>query len=78
MATAVVSVAIESASAKVRTGPPGDNEEDYALPVWAGVLPMRREFLTPEPDPKLRADVAVPGYIDDYWRGQLPMPGGAR
>ena len=72
-ATAVVSVAIESASAKVRSGPPGDNEEDYALPVWAGVLPMRREFLTPEPDPARREDVPVPGYIEDYWRGRLPV-----
>ena len=37
----VVAVAVESASAKVRSGPPGDDEEDYALPHWAGVLPMR-------------------------------------
>lgn len=73
-ATAVVSVAIESASAKVRTGPPGDNEEDYALPVWAGVLPMRREFLSPQPDPNRRADVDVPGYLADYWRAQLDVP----
>ncbi len=50
-ATSVVSVAIESASAKVRTGPPGDDKDDYALPVWAGVLPMRSEFLAPQPDP---------------------------
>jgi uncharacterized protein len=69
-ATAVVAMAIESASAKARSGPPGDNEADYALPVWAGVLPMRRAFLSPEPDPALRGDVAIPDYVKDYWRGR--------
>ena len=76
IATSVVAVDIESASAKVRTGPPGDNEEDYALPVWAGVLPMRREFLVPDPDPSRKADVDVPDYIADYWRSQLEIPTG--
>ena len=37
-ATTVVAIRIEEASAKIRTGPPGDDEEDYALPVWAGVM----------------------------------------
>ena len=43
-ATHIVSVPIDLASAKVRVGPPGDDEEDYALDVWAGVLPMRAVF----------------------------------
>ena len=64
-ATSVVEVAIESASAKVRTGPPGDDEEDYALPVWAGVLPIQPQWLTPIDDPKLREGIGVPGYILD-------------
>lgn len=73
-ATSVVAVTIESASAKVRTGPPGDDTPDYALPVWAGVLPMRREFLSPLADPGRLEDVDVPEYISDYWRSQLDVP----
>lgn len=76
-ATEVVSVTIESASAKVRTGPPGDNEEDYSLPVWAGVLPMRREFLDPLADPARKADVDVPDYVANYWRAKPDAPKGA-
>jgi hypothetical protein len=67
-ATAVVSVAIESASAKVRTGPPADDEDDYQLPVWAGVLPIQQQPLTPVDDPRLRKDVPVPSSISHYRR----------
>jgi nitroimidazol reductase NimA-like FMN-containing flavoprotein (pyridoxamine 5'-phosphate oxidase superfamily) len=77
-ATAVVAVGIESASAKVRTGPPGDSEQDYALPVWAGVLPVRRTFLDPQPDPARSSDIDVPDYMADYWRSQLSVPVDAR
>jgi uncharacterized protein len=59
-ATAVVRVAIETASAKVRTGPPKDDEEDLALTVWAGVLPVALEFGDPIPDPALRAGMETP------------------
>ena len=62
-ATAVVAVTIESASAKVRTGPPKDDEEDYALPIWAGVLPIQQTYGELVPDPKLTAGIAVPGYL---------------
>ncbi len=62
-ATLVVAMEIESASAKVRIGPPKDDEEDYALPVWAGVLPVREAVGKPEPDPHLDPGVAVPDYI---------------
>ncbi len=58
-ATSVVAVTIESASAKTRSGPPSDDEEDYALPIWAGVLPLRQEFLPPVPDPKLEEQTAA-------------------
>lgn len=62
-ATSVVAVDIASASAKVRTGPPGDEEEDYALPVWAGVVPLRQQALPPQADARLDPDVTLPPYL---------------
>ncbi|MFN8493761.1 MAG: pyridoxamine 5'-phosphate oxidase family protein [Caldilineaceae bacterium] len=62
-ATTVVEIFIESASAKMRNGPPSDDEEDYALPVWAGVLPMRAQWLAPEQDEKLRKGIELPDYL---------------
>lgn len=62
-ATTVVEVFIESASAKMRNGPPSDDEEDYALPVWAGVLPLATQWLTPVNDEKLREGIALPAYL---------------
>lgn len=62
-ATIVVKIPIDEASAKIRTGPPKDVEEDLALDVWAGLLPMRSAFGEPIPDPKLRADIPVPPYV---------------
>lgn len=62
-ATTLVAVAIDSASAKARSGPPSDDEEDYTLPIWAGVLPIRQQFLVPEADPRLIEGVPVPEYI---------------
>jgi len=50
-ATTVLALEIETASAKVRSGPPKDDAEDYELPVWAGVLPMLRSYGPPETDP---------------------------
>ncbi len=67
-ATSVVTVAIESASAKVRTGPPADDEEDYQLPIWAGVIPLRQQALAPTADPRLGAGIPVPGYVARYNR----------
>lgn len=58
-ATSVLCVTIDEASAKIRTGPPGDEDEDYALPVWAGVLPMRMVPGEPVADPLLRARIPV-------------------
>lgn len=65
-ATLVLSLPIEEASAKVRTGPPLDDEEDYALPFWAGVLPLRIAAGPPVPDPRLAPDVSPPGYALAY------------
>lgn len=62
-ATLVLSVHIDEASAKVRTGPPKDDDEDYSLDIWAGVVPLRLQRLTPIPDPVLKSGIATPGYL---------------
>ena len=62
-ATAVLEFSLEEASAKIRTGPPVDDEEDYTLPVWAGVLPLRLEEQAPIPDPRLAEDAIAPRYV---------------
>lgn len=62
-ATTVLRLPIDEASAKVRTGPPMDDEADYALPVWAGVLPLSMRAGPPEPDPRLPADTPLPAYL---------------
>ena len=62
-ATSVVAVAIESASAKIRTGPPKDDEEDHALDVWAGILPLYQQQSAPIADPLLRAGISLPDYL---------------
>ncbi len=67
-ATAVLAIPIEEASAKVRTGPPVDDEEDYALATWAGVLPLRTRMGAPEPDVRLRAGIEPPACVTDYRR----------
>jgi hypothetical protein len=63
-ATSVLAFEIEEASAKVRTGPPKDDEEDYDLPIWAGVLPITTQYGAVIPDPRLTVDVPVPAYAD--------------
>lgn len=65
-ATKIVRVPIDLASAKVRIGPPGDDDEDYALDVWAGVLPMHTVFGRFKPDDKLKDGVDIPQYLHDY------------
>ena len=62
-ATSVLSIPINEASAKVRIGPPKDDEEDYALDIWAGVLPLRLETQAPISDPRMKADVPVPDHV---------------
>lgn len=71
-ATSVLAIPIDEASAKVRNGPPLDDEEDYALSAWAGVIPLGAEARTPEPDPRLRAGIAPPAYVSDYRRPGSP------
>jgi nitroimidazol reductase NimA-like FMN-containing flavoprotein (pyridoxamine 5'-phosphate oxidase superfamily) len=68
-ATVVLSLDLAEVSAKVRTGPPLDDEEDYEMKVWAGVIPVRLIADTPIADPRLPADIEVPGYARKYKRG---------
>jgi nitroimidazol reductase NimA-like FMN-containing flavoprotein (pyridoxamine 5'-phosphate oxidase superfamily) len=71
-ATAVLAIPIEEASAKLRTGGPLDEEEDYALPTWAGVIPLVNQPLAPEPDVKLAAGISAPAYVTAYARPGSP------
>jgi uncharacterized protein len=65
-ATTVLEFLIEEASSKVRKGPPLDDEDDYGLPVWAGVLPLETRSGSPVPDDKLIEGVALPEYVRRY------------
>ena len=62
--TMVLSFEIKEASAKVRTGPPKDDEEDYALDIWAGVVPLKIQHLAPVADPVLKEGVKLPQYLN--------------
>jgi len=66
--TTVLALPLAEASAKVRTGPPLDDEEDYELPVWAGVIPLRVVADAPVADPRLLADIKPPSYATAYAR----------
>ena len=65
-ATTMLSLSLDEASAKVRNGPPGDDEEDYAWPVWAGVIPVQQKILKPTDDPRLIAGLTPPSHIADF------------
>ena len=67
-ATSVVSINIDEASAKVRVGPPIDEQEDYSLPVWAGILPLQETPLIPIRDELQSEDVLLPDYVSQYSR----------
>ncbi len=67
-ATAVVGFPLDESSAKIRTGPPKDDAEDYSLPVWAGLLPLTLTPGAPQPDPVLTAGILLPDYIRNYQR----------
>jgi uncharacterized protein len=68
-ATTVLCVALTEASAKVRSGPPLDADEDHALRVWAGVLPLHLAALPPVAEPRLADGVAVPATLTSWSRG---------
>jgi nitroimidazol reductase NimA-like FMN-containing flavoprotein (pyridoxamine 5'-phosphate oxidase superfamily) len=67
-ATSVLAISLHEVSAKVRTGPPLDDEEDYTLPVWAGVLPLKLRPQQPVPDSRLSPSIEVPEYVRLYDR----------
>jgi nitroimidazol reductase NimA-like FMN-containing flavoprotein (pyridoxamine 5'-phosphate oxidase superfamily) len=66
--TAVLALPIEEASAKVRSGPPVDEDEDYALDVWAGVLPLALAPRAPVPDARLSPGIELPELVSSYRR----------
>jgi uncharacterized protein len=64
--TLVLGLRIDEASAKIRVGPPIDEEEDYELNVWAGIVPLKLTASEPVPDPRLVTGISVPGYAMNY------------
>jgi len=67
--TSVVRMPIDEASAKISVGPPDDEDEDYALDYWAGVIPINQTYGEPESDPILQEGITIPGYLKNYCRG---------
>jgi nitroimidazol reductase NimA-like FMN-containing flavoprotein (pyridoxamine 5'-phosphate oxidase superfamily) len=67
-ATMVLALALDEASAKIRSGPPDDQKEDYSFPVWAGELPLRLVAGAPVPDPQMRLSIPAPTYLLNYHR----------
>jgi nitroimidazol reductase NimA-like FMN-containing flavoprotein (pyridoxamine 5'-phosphate oxidase superfamily) len=67
-ATTVLRLPLEEASAKIRTGPPLDDEEDYGMPVWAGVIPLSLVAGEPVADPRMLEGIEAPEYVRDYGR----------
>jgi uncharacterized protein len=69
--TWVLALSLSEASAKIRTGPPVDDEEDYALPIWAGEIPLRIVADRPIDDPKLSPGIQCPNSAQHYDRRTL-------
>jgi nitroimidazol reductase NimA-like FMN-containing flavoprotein (pyridoxamine 5'-phosphate oxidase superfamily) len=69
-ATKVIRLVLDEVSAKVRTGPPIDDDEDYALDSWAGVIPLCTITEEVQPDPRLRAGIDTPSFVTNFrWKG---------
>jgi len=68
-ATILIAMEIEEASAKIRSGAPKDDEEDYALEIWAGVIPIRQVVGAIESDPRLKPGVALPVHLNRFTDG---------
>ena len=73
-ATTVVAMTIAEASAKVRSGPPLDDKDDYALPVWAGVIPVETRVAAPVADPRLKQSTLLPAYLRRLVKNGLGVP----
>lgn len=65
-ATTILSMEIDEGAAKIRTGPPGDDEEDYALPIWAGVIPVRTVVEAPVDDPRNLPGMTPPDHVTAF------------
>ncbi|MEM9426443.1 MAG: pyridoxamine 5'-phosphate oxidase family protein [Pseudomonadota bacterium] len=72
-ATTVLAMQIEEGSAKLRSGGPVDEEADYDLPIWAGVLPVRTKIGAPEPDPRNCEGVPVPEHVSSFAFGKRAL-----
>src|SRR5581483_5323977 len=72
--TRLLALTLDEASAKIRSGPPVD-DDDYELPHWAGVIPLRLTPLAPVQDPRQRGEVAEPGYASSYRRDKRSSAG---
>jgi uncharacterized protein len=66
--TLVLTLPLREVSAKVRAGPPKDDEPDYALPLWAGIVPLKLTAGTPIDDPRLAKGIEPPDYARNYKR----------
>jgi nitroimidazol reductase NimA-like FMN-containing flavoprotein (pyridoxamine 5'-phosphate oxidase superfamily) len=71
-ATAVLALPLDEVSAKVRTGPPKDDDPDYDLPIWAGVLPLTLTPGEPVPDPVLDPSIPTPRHVATWSRPDRP------
>jgi hypothetical protein len=65
-ATTILALPIDEASAKIRAAPPGDDDADLDIDIWAGVIPLRTQTLDPVPDPRGRQGVPVPDHIRNF------------
>lgn len=65
-ATTVLGLELNEVSAKVRKGPPVDDEEDYALPLWAGIIPLRQVADAPLPDPRSLPGTGMPNHVTAF------------
>jgi hypothetical protein len=70
--TMLLKLPLTESSAKIRTGWPSDEEEDYDLSIWAGVIPFAHRILPPLADPALRFELGVPDYVEHYQRSGRP------
>lgn len=67
--TLVAALSLDESSAKIRTGGPIDDEEDYELPIWAGIVPLELTAAAPIPDDRLLSGVTPPANVANYTRG---------
>ncbi len=68
-ATTVLGMSLDECSAKVRSGPPGDDEEDKSLPIWGGLIPVRMQVLAPTADEYTRPGMAPPDHVTGFKLG---------